>query len=378
MSKRAAKRPVVTVADICRVLESIAPPALAQSWDNVGLLAGDLSAKVSRLMLCIDLTPGVVDEAIEQNIDLIMAYHPPIFKPISSLRVPSRGTDEAVFHCIRRGIAIYSMHTALDAAPGGSNDVLAGLCGIKSAEPFEPVEKPRGKEYKLVVFVPPAEVDKVAEAMFEAGAGRIGDYSHCSFRLPGQGTFWGGESTRPTIGQAGRLERVDEIRLEAVVPEKDLPGVISAMVRAHSYEEPAYDIYPLKPRPVHGIGRYGLLPKVTTLLRLARKLKKATGAARVQIVGRPDQQIERAVVAVGAAGSLPLSREPGPRDVIVTGEIRHHDALKMKCLGCSAIALGHWVSERPCLDMLLKKIKAEKPEIHLHLSKNDADPFRPV
>jgi dinuclear metal center YbgI/SA1388 family protein len=326
-------------------------------------------------MLCIDLTPTVVDEAVEQNIDLIMAYHPPIFKPISSLRVPSHGTDEAVFHCISRGIAIYSMHTALDAAPGGTNDVLAGLCDIKSAEPLEPVEGADGREYKLVVFVPPAETDKVAEAMFEAGAGRIGDYSHCSFRLPGQGTFWGGETTSPTIGRAGRLERVDEIRLEAVVPERDLPGVVAAMLRAHSYEEPAYDIYPLSPRPVHGIGRYGPLPKATTLLRLARKLKRATGAAGVQIVGLPDQRIQRAVVAVGAAGSLPFSRDLGPQDVIVTGEIRHHDALKMKRLGCSAIALGHWASERPSLRVLLKRIKAKHPDLKLHVSREDADPF---
>jgi dinuclear metal center YbgI/SA1388 family protein len=378
MSKRAPKQPVMTVADICRLLESIAPPALAQSWDNVGLLAGDLNAKVGRLMLCIDLTPGVVDEAVEKNIDLIMAYHPPIFKPISSLRVPSCGTDEAVFHCISRGIAIYSMHTALDAAPGGSNDVLAGLCGIKSSQPIEPVEGPGGKEYKLVVFVPPAETDKVAEAMFEAGAGRIGDYSHCSFRLPGQGTFWGGETTSPTIGRAGRLERVDEIRLEAVMPERDLPSVISAMLRAHSYEEPAYDIYPLRARPAHGIGRYGPLQKATTLLGLAGKLKRATGAAGVQIVGLPDQRIERAVVAVGAAGSLLFSPDPGPQDVIVTGEIRHHDALNMKRLGCSAIALGHWASERPCLRVVLKRIKAKHPDLKLHVSQEDADPFCPV
>jgi dinuclear metal center YbgI/SA1388 family protein len=378
MSEPSAKSKKITVGNVCTVLESIAPPELAQSWDNVGLLAGDLNATVRRVLLCIDLTPQVVDEAIAARIDFVMAYHPPIFKPVPSLRVPSDGTDEAVFRCIHHGIAVYSMHTALDAAEGGTNDVLAGLCGLKHTTPIEFAQKPGERECKLVVFVPPAEVDQVADALFTAGAGHIGDYSHCSFRVPGEGTFRGDESTRPTIGKAGRFEHVEEIRLEVIVREADLPAVIAAMVAAHSYEEPAYDIYPLTPRPVRGIGRYGPLARPTTLERLARRLKKATEADCAQMVGDPEQKIERAVILVGAAGSLPFRVPLTERDVIVTGEIRHHDALTIRRRGCTAIALGHWISEHPTLSVLQQRIQSQLAGSRVTVSSADSDPFKRV
>jgi dinuclear metal center YbgI/SA1388 family protein len=359
-------------------METIAPTGLAQSWDNVGLLAGDATATVGRVLACIDLTAAVVDEAIRKKSDLILAYHPPIFKPISSIRGDSSGTDAAVFRCIRNGIAVYAMHTALDAAEGGTNDVMASLCGIARTEPIEYVDQPRVDECKLVVFVPPDQVERVADAMFAAGAGHIGDYSRCSYRLAGQGTFFGDETTSPTVGQHGQMEYVDEIRLESVVPSKALPGVVTAMIKAHSYEEPAFDIYPLEARPVRGIGRIGYLPRPTTLTGLARKLKRATQAAGIQIVGPPDRKVERAVIVVGAAGTLPFRVPLSSTDVIITGEIRHHDALTIRRLDGTAIALGHWASERPVLPAVTKRLEEACPGIVTYVSSADRDVLESV
>ncbi len=367
-----------TVGRVCEALESIAPVALAQEWDNVGLLAGDLTAPVKRVLLCIDLTSAVVDEAIEGRFDFVHAYHPPIFKPIRALRVPSHGTDEAVFRCIRDGVAIYSTHTALDAAEGGTNDVLAEMCGISKTEPLEYVPRPGEDQSKVVVFVPEEKVEAVADAMFEAGAGHIGDYRRCSFRLHGKGTFFGGEGTDPSVGRAGQRESVDEVRLEAVVPADKLPGVIGALVTAHPYEEPAHDIYPLTPGPVRGIGRWGLLAKPTTLGSLAKILRDQIDPAAIQAVGDPDRRIERAVIVAGAAGSLPFRMALTSSDVIITGEIRHHDALTIQRLDCSALALGHWTSERPVLRSLADRLEAILPGVEIRLSEADGEPFQPV
>lgn len=367
-----------TVARLCEVMESLAPTGLAQSWDNVGLLAGDGQAPANRVLACIDLTSAVVDEAVSGKADLILTYHPPIFKPISSLRADSNGPDAAVYRCIRNGIAIYATHTALDAADGGTNDVLASLCGIKITRPIEYVDRPGPSECKLVVTVSPRAVERVSNALFEAGAGHIGDYSRCSYRIAGEGTFFGGESTRPAVGAQGRMEHVEETRLEVVVESGVLPAVVAAMIKAHPYEEPAFDIYPLKPRPVRGIGRYGRLTRPTLLHKLARKLKRDTGAATVQSVGPPDRTIDRAVVVAGAAGSLPFRIPLTPNDVIITGEIRHHDALAIQRLGCTAIALGHWASERPVLNSLADRLRHALPGVSVDLSAADLDPFESV
>lgn len=368
-------KPLATVNDLCMAMERIAPVALAQSWDNVGLIAGDHAAAVGRVLLCIDLTSPVVEEALAEKVEAIVAYHPPIFKPISSLHADSAGTDAAVFRCIRNGIALYSTHTALDAADGGTNDVLAALCDVPKTEPLEYVDKPGIEECKLVVTVPPESVDVVSEAVFAAGAGHIGDYSHCSYRGAVEGTFLGSETTNPALGQRGRPETVSELRLETIVKSSDLPAVVAALIDAHPYEEPAFDIYPLKARPVRGIGRCGSFRKETTLGALAEKLKGATGAASVQMVGQADRTVTRAVIVAGAAGSLPFGSRLSQSDVVITGEMRHHDALTIARLGATAIVLGHWASERPVLSALGKQLQEAMPGVTAVLSKSDRDPF---
>ncbi len=373
-AKPAARAVQRSVADLCAAMNNLAPLKLAQSWDNVGLLTGDLRAGVGRVLLTIDLTAPVVREAIEKRADVIVAYHPPIFKPVSRLIASGSGMDALVHKCIRAGIAIYSPHTALDAADGGTNDVLAGLCGLRQTEPIEYVDDLRGEECKFVVFVPHAEVEKVAEAIFSAGGGHIGNYSQCSFRIPGEGTFFGADSTNPSVGERGHLERVEELRLESVVPFSRLPAVIAAMRKAHAYEEPAFDVYPLKARPVRGIGRVGRFAKSVTLSALARRLRSVTRSTNVQVIGDPGQRIEEAVVVAGAAGDLPFRTSLTPCHVVVTGEIRHHDALTYERVGCAAIALGHWTSERLVLKPLAARLN-KVLGVATTVSATDRDPF---
>lgn len=375
MAKRISRDAKPTLAEVTRHLEALAPLRLAQSWDNVGLLVGDSSRRIEHALLCVDLTPAVLAEAQREKVQLVIAYHPPVFKPISRLHADSSGMDAIVFQCIQAGIAIYALHTALDAAEGGTNDVIARMCGIESPDPLEYVDISGASQVKLVVFVPDAALDRVAEALFSAGAGRIGDYAKCSFRLTGTGTFLGGDTTNPAIGSRGRMELVEETRLEVVVASSLLPTVVAALRRAHPYEEPAFDIYPLKAVPRMGIGRSGPLPKPMPLHQLARQLKRATQAQHVHVVGDGTRPVDRAIIAVGAAGELPLRAVRGPTDVIITGEMRHHDALTVLRLGASAILLGHWSSERPALPVVAHNLSARLPGLNLRISRADAEPF---
>jgi dinuclear metal center YbgI/SA1388 family protein len=355
-------------------MDAIAPVKLAQKWDHVGLVCGDQGDRVRRVLLCIDLTQAVVDEAFARQCELVMAYHPPLFKPITALTRRTTGTESCVFQCIRKGVAVYSTHAALDAADGGTNDVLAGLAGVLKPAPLEYVDTPTRAEYKFVTFVPDEALPRVSEALFKAGAGLIGNYSNCSFRSHGQGTFLGGDATNPAVGRQGHLETVDEFRLECVVRDSELAYVVAALRSAHPYEEPAFDIYPLKPPPTDGMGRVGWLKK-TKLGKLAAHLKRVTEASCVQIVGEQDNLVSRAIIVAGSAGSMPFAIPPERGDVIITGEMRHHDSLTVLRRDTGAILLGHWASERPVLKPLASRLVSALPSIKVLISECDRDPL---
>jgi putative NIF3 family GTP cyclohydrolase 1 type 2 len=229
--------------DILPTLEALAPLRHAESWDNVGLLAGDPAAAVERVLLTIDYTPAVAAEARRLGAQLVVAYHPPLFQAVKRLDAKS-----LIFQAIRDGIALYSPHTALDVAEGGTNDLLADALGLATRGPLQRAAS-KDAQYKLITFVPEAEIERVAAALFAAGAGRIGKYSACSFRTPGTGTFFGEEGAQPAVGSAGRLESVSELRLETVLPIERVEAVIAALRGACSYEEPAFDLVRLAPPP---------------------------------------------------------------------------------------------------------------------------------
>lgn len=358
---------------IVEVLERIAPTRHAESWDNVGLLAGDPTHEVARAMLTIDLTAQVLTEAIDQQCELVVSYHPPIFEPLKRI-----ASDSVIARAMGRRIAIYSPHTALDIAAGGTNDVLAELIGLQDIRPLRP-SPTTADQCKLVTFVPAEHLEKVSAALFAAGAGEIGDYASCSFQSPGTGTFFGQEGkTSPAVGAAGRLERVAETRLEMIVPLSRVGEALRALRQSHPYEEPAFDLLTLTAPPTGlGMGRVGDLPSPIAADAFIANIKKTTGLAHLLVAGNiGDRPIRRAAVCAGACGKLLDDALAAGADAYVTGELRHHDALRAAEAGMLAVCLLHSNSERPALARLRDRLRSALPEADFILSQLDADPFR--
>lgn len=368
------------VRDVCNAMEAIAPTWLAAEWDNVGLLVGAYDWPAKRLLLTIDLTPDVAQEAIEKKADVVIAYHPPIFRAVKRMRPDLTEQDGIAAEMLANRIAVYSPHTALDAAEEGTNVTLARLAGLSNTTPFTMAVKP-SSNFKLVTFVPADALESVSDALFAAGAGRIGDYTKCSYRLDGHGTFFGEESTNPARGRKGQLERFAETRLETIVPLHRLGDATAALRRTHPYEEPAFDIYPMSGEPLAslGQGRVGEFEKPIRLGNLATLLARRVGARAPAIVGRRNTRVRRGFVCVGAAGSLPFEATAGPcgpGDVVITGEIRHHDALRYERCGAGAIVLGHSTSERPVLKPLGVMLKKHIADVSIKISRKDRDPIQ--
>ncbi len=342
---------------VLNVLRGLAPENLAEPWDNVGLILGDPRWPVRKAMLCIDLTEQVLREAATAGASLVVAYHPPIFSPLKSLT--SLDPKQAIIlAAANRKIALYSPHTALDAAPGGVNDWLCDGLGDGTRQPIQPTGGGQANQYKLVTFVPHDQADALRTALAAAGAGVIGDYTLCSFSLSGEGTFLGGTSTKPAVGRRWRLERVAELRIEMVCPKARLAQIIAALRQAHPYEEPAFDLYPLvepPSDPAVGPGRVVTLDKPVSPATLIDRVKRRLGVKWLGIAV-PDglKKVQRLGVCVGAGGSL--LKDAGRIDAFVTGEMRHHDVLAAQTAGTMVLLAGHTQTERPYLKAYRKRI----------------------
>lgn len=359
-----------TVADLTRAMEEVAPTRLAEPWDNVGLLVGDPAGPLGRVVLTIDCTREVLREATGGGGDVaIVSYHPPVFEAQKRFVAGS-----IAYAAARAGVAVYSPHTALDAAEGGTNDVLADALGMTARTPLRTAEG-KDRELKLVTFVPEEHVERVSEALFAAGAGRIGKYASCSFRSPGTGTFFGGEGTNPVVGRAGRLEVAPEIRLETVVPSARAAEIVRALRAAHPYEEPAFDLVRLAAPPTGlGPGRVGTVPRAALREHVAR-VKKALGVEHVLVAGALDREIARAAVCAGSGGDLVADAVAAGADLLLTGEVRHHDALRAAASGLALVCTRHSVSERAALVELAKRLAELLPSVSVTRAASDADPL---
>jgi dinuclear metal center YbgI/SA1388 family protein len=367
----------VTLADFESAMERLAPPHLAEEWDNVGLMSGQRSARVKKVLLAIDLTPRVRDEALRLGADVVLVYHPPIFKPVKHMRCDGADPASLVMALAIRGIWTYTPHTALDTVDGGTNDVLARLVGSTVTGSFSHYPSP-GEYLKLVTFVPEHDVEAVADAVFEAGAGHVGQkakYTRCSFRHPGTGTFQGDDSTNPAVGTAGVFEKVPEVRLETILPAALAGAVIAALKRAHPYEEPAFDLLKMQTPPENvGLGRYADLPQAEKLGDFAQRCKALLKLGAVGIVGEPGRKIQRLALVAGAAGMLVLERAKKPYDCVLTGELKHHEMLAYQAAGKYAVLLGHSASERPVLAEVARRLREELPSVKVQVSRADRDP----
>jgi dinuclear metal center YbgI/SA1388 family protein len=371
------------IGELALALEAVAPSRLAADWDKVGLLLGDPTRPLRRALLCIDLTRDTLAEALRLQCQAIVAYHPPIFEPMARLTALDP-RQALLLSCAEHGMALLSPHTALDAVEGGVTDWLAGLLGEGTRSPIEPAMEHRpGERLKIVTFVPAYAVQVVREAMARAGAGHVGDYSHCSFESTGHGTFLGGAGSRPTVGRRGRLERVEEIRLEMVSGERDRTSVIQALRAAHPYEEPPIEVLRLESRSSerNGHGRMVQLDRPALATALATRLRRALRlpAGSIQLVEcRGSRRHARVGVVPGAGFAMMSTAADHGCTLFVTGEARHHEQLAARARGCDLLLPGHSQTERGYLPTLARMLKPHLPGVKLVVSKVDAPPARPA
>jgi dinuclear metal center YbgI/SA1388 family protein len=328
---------------VIQLMEQLAPKHYAVPEDKIGLQLGSLRKEIRKVLVALDVNDEVAEEAVREKADLIIAHHAIIFRPLAHLQTdtPAGRLYEKL---IKNDIAVYIAHTNLDVADGGINDMMAEALGLTGLAHLEEIHTERLK--KLVVFVPDSHLEQVRQALFAAGAGAIGHYSHCSFNIEGRGTFRPGENTTPFIGEQGKLTEVHEVRIETVVPESLERKVVQAMLKAHPYEEIAYDLYPMDIRGrTFGLGRVGKLPQPVRLAELAEQVKLAFDVPAVRVVGDLQRQVGKVAVLGGAGSKYVRHALFAGADVLVTGDIDYHTAQDALSAGLFIIDPGHNVEK---------------------------------
>lgn len=329
--------------DIIKQLEKWAPKSLAYNWDPIGLQIGDIDRKCQRVLVTLDVLESVVDESIAKNVDLIVAHHPLLFKPLNKvdLQTPK---GRIVKKLIQHDITVYAAHTNLDIAKGGVNDLLAEALDLNNIEVL--VETEREQLYKIVVFVPIDYEAVLRDALASAGAGHIGEYSHCMYQIKGEGTFKPLEGSNPFIGNENELTRVKETRIETIVHKKYLQKAIKSAKDAHPYEEMAYDIYPLEISgdPL-GLGRIGFLENATSLQAFTEDLKKKLDVNYVRVTGDLEQSVKRIAVLGGSGEKYYQDAFNQGADVYVTGDMTFHQAQEAEAIGLNVIDAGHYIEK---------------------------------
>ncbi|MBO0959473.1 Nif3-like dinuclear metal center hexameric protein [Neobacillus sp. MM2021_6] len=362
--------------EIIQLFEQFSPKGLAMEGDKVGLQIGRLNQKVERMMIALDVLENVIDEAIEKNVQLIIAHHPIIYRPLKNVLTDSV-QGRMIEKLLKHDIAVYAAHTNLDVAKGGVNDLLADAIGLEGAEVLVPTYETKLK--KLVVFVPASHAEEIRQVLGNAGAGFIGNYSHCSFSADGTGRFVPGDQTNPFIGQAGNLEEVDEVRIETIIPEPLLKKTITAMIKAHPYEEVAYDVYPLdNTGEALGIGRIGKVNEMT-LGEFAERVKTALEVNTVRVVGDLSAKIKKVAVLGGDGNKYFMNAKYKGADVYVTGDIYYHTAHDAMMQGLNMIDPGHNVEKvmKKGLTVVLQKLCSEKGyDVEIFPSVVNTDPFQ--
>lgn len=316
-----------TLSQVVSLLEHRAHPGTAEEWDRVGLVTGDPSQAVRRVLFAVDATPAVVDQAVSTGADLLVTHHPLLLRGVSSIaETSSRGRTLSAL--VRAGCALLTMHTNADQARDGVNDALADACGMSAKR--APIRRlPGPDQVRIVVHVPGEHVDALVAAMAGAGAGVIGDYESCAFWVEGTGQFRPMGAASPTIGQRGELSQVAELRVEMVAPAGSVADIRAAITSAHPYEEPAVTIVPILTAPTSvGLGRVGPVSP-TTLADLAGQLAERlpSPGVGVRVAGDPDRPVRRVAVCSGAGDSLLAQVAALDVDAYVTSDLRHHPAL---------------------------------------------------
>ncbi|MRG86616.1 Nif3-like dinuclear metal center hexameric protein [Salinibacillus xinjiangensis] len=367
----------ITGQELIRMFEGWVPKSLAMDGDKIGLHVGTLNKKVNKVMVTLDVLENVVDEAIENEVDLIIAHHPFIFSPLKAIH-QDQEKGRIIEKLIKHDIAVYVAHTNLDMANGGVNDMLMDALGIQDHKVL--IQMGNEELIKIVIFVPDSHQEEVRNALGESGAGHIGLYSHCTFQSPGQGTFKPLEGTNPYIGSKGELEKVDEVRMETILPKSILPQVLKAAQEAHPYEEMAYDLYPLQNEGnAYGLGRIGKLKEAMTLEDFAEHVKSSLDLPALRVVGNLKRKVQTIGVIGGDGNKFVSQVKRKGADVFITGDLYYHTAHDAMGIGLNVIDPGHHI-EKVMKDgvkhKLEKECKDKNYDIDIITSKANTEPFQ--
>ena len=330
------------IAEILQALEETAPLRWQEEYDNSGLIIGDPEKEVQRTLVCVDVTPEVLSEAIDKGCGLIISHHPVIFRGLKKI-IPGNTVGDLVIQALNNDIAICSVHTSLDNIDRGVSWILARKIGITDSRILVPR---RGLLRKLVTFCPLEYAGKVREAIFEAGAGFIGNYDSCSYQLEGEGTFRGMEGSHPFVGEKGKLHVEKELRLETIFPVHREREIIHALLSAHPYEEVAYDIYPLDNEYNKvGPGVIGELADPLPERELMALLKTVTGSPVIRHSGFLERKVKKVAVCGGSGSFLISDAMAQQADVYITADLKYHDFFEAN-RRILLMDIGHYESEQ--------------------------------
>lgn len=381
----------VSVGLIAQTIEKIAPKSWAEDWDNVGLLVGDFSTPVERVLLTLDGTLNVLQEAKERGAQLIVAHHPILFRPLKNLRSDNQAARLPI-QLIQSGIAYYAAHTNLDQSSYSSSWTLGTSLGLQKMDYLSQTESER--LVKLVTYVPQTHAEVVRQALATAGVGEgITDgphgknYSECFFTAEGVGIFRPLVGSNPAIGELGELTRVEETRLESILPERLIDRAVKALKKAHPYEEPAFDLIPLRnagrPRGYGVVGYLGQPETLEVLRKNVHESLKMTAPEQmkqepgIRMTGNPDRKIRKVAIVNGSGGSfIPKALFKGA-DLLITGDVDHHGALDALEAGMAVMDIGHFWSEAPMIKTLSESLKSEKAlsEVEFLMSQTMQSPW---
>jgi len=348
---------VTRVKDIVEIMEAFYPPYLAEKWDNVGLQIGDYHQPVAKVLITLDIDQDAVGYAVDNQVELIISHHPLIFQPLSAIDFGQQN-GKIIKTLISAGICVYSAHTNLDKGQHSISQVIAERIGLQNINPLD-----RGHQeimYKLVVYVPRDYEVKVRAAILSSGAGWIGNYSDCSFKVEGTGSFKPLMGTNPFIGQVGETIEVEECRMETIVPCAKLSAVINQLIKSHPYEEPAYDLYRLENQGyIYSLGRRGRLANPMKAMDLGILIKKNLGIDSLRITGDLDRIVSEIAVVSGAGASFLSKAHQMGCDALVTGDLKYHEAREAADLNLTVVDAGHQATEQIICSYLPELLAAE-------------------
>jgi dinuclear metal center YbgI/SA1388 family protein len=364
------------VTDIIQALEEWAPRWVAWEKDNVGMQVGDRLQNVSRVLVTLDVTKQIVNEAIARNAELIISHHPLLFRAPSSITTDDT-VGELILRLAEHKISLFSAHTNLDFTRDGVSFALAEKLRLQNIQFLSPLKNSLAK---VVVFIPEGHVEHVMHAMTQAGAGIIGKYSSCSFGTTGKGSFRGSSSSKPFRGKPQNLEFVAETRLEMITPRAQANNVVAAMKTVHPYEEVAYDIYQVEnPNPNFGMGAIGTLVQPQPLETFLKFIKRTLDCEILRFTGKTATKVQNIAVCSGSGSDLLSDALAAKADVFITADVRYH-AFHAAAGNIALVDAGHWETEQIILGTIADRIRSvarkENKPLTVWITKHNTNPIQ--